>query len=214
MKYVSIDIETTGLCETKNQIVEFGCVLEDMTHDDTHVDNLPYFNAVIVEPGDEYTISPYVIDMHVKTGLFDRIGQCDKDRLKKAGGLYFVDWGGKSISMPASLTAYCYPNKLETALHPWLKRHIVFPGMVKVIPAGKNFYGFDYRFLKPLLPRTRFHHRCLDPIMYYLKKTDREPPDLQLCCERAGMAMSNYHSAVGDARMVVELIRRGMKNEK
>lgn len=203
MKYISADVETTGLSPEKNQLVEFGAVVEDMTRPDIAVSDLPSFRAIVVDPAGEYCISPFVMSMHQK--LFAEIGALDKAKLEAEG--YYQH--------PESTAQHevwvCYPSALVHRFLDWLRLQDAFTGKGKIIPAGKNFYGFDYPFVSPLFGElVKFHHRCLDPVMYYLKATDRKPPDLQLCCERAGIEMSGYHTAVGDARMVIELIRRGM----
>jgi len=201
MIYLSIDIETTGLKACKNQLLEVGVVIEDMTRD-LPVSNLPSFRAVIIEPAGEYNIGPYVMRMHQQ--LFEEIEAFDKTKFADRGFFYEAETDQR-------VGVYCLADKLQQCLVAWLKRHNPYTAKGKLVPAGKNFYGFDYTFLQPVLPDVRFHHRCLDPVMYYLKGTDRKPPDLQLCCERADLKMTDYHTAVGDARMVIELIRRGTK---
>ncbi len=200
MRYLSIDIETTGLNPKKNQMVEFGAVIEDMTNPEA-IGDLPSFRAVIVSPTDEYQISPFVMQMH--TALFEAIGSSDK-RLLAEHGAYQAEGHTQRHEF-----WYTYATNLERLFFAWVTKHNVFTAKGKIIPAGKNFFGFDYRFIEPLMQNIKFHHRCLDPVMYYLKATDRKPPDLQLCCERANIEMSNYHTAIGDARMVIELIRCG-----
>jgi len=204
VKYVSIDIETTGLKAEKNQMVEFGAVVEDLAAERQPVVELPSFRAIIIDPEGEYRISPFVMRMH--TALFEEIGKCKSDKLEKEG------WYQHDDSTAQHVVLVCYPKVLVHRFLQWLRRHDCFTGKGKVIAAGKNFYGFDYNFIKPLFDcGIKFHHRSLDPVMYYIKPTDRKPPDLQLCCERANLPMSDYHTAIGDARMVIELIRIGME---
>ena len=201
MIYLSIDCETTGIKCEKNQLLEVGVVIENMM-EDTPVSDLPSFRAVIIDLRGEYNISPYVMRMHMETGLFDEIENFEREKFSDRGFWYEKD-------TKQEVRVYCLAEHLESCLLAWLKKHNPFTSKGKLVPAGKNFYGFDYDFLRPVLPSLRFHHRCLDPVMHFLKKTDRKPPDLQLCCERAGISMANYHTAVGDAQMVIELIRIG-----
>lgn len=202
MRYLSIDIETTGLVAGQNEMVEFGAVVEDMTSD-THVDNLQSFRAVIISREGEYRISPFVMKMH--TSLFETIGSADRNRLE-LDGYYSAE-----EHSPEKMSFVCYANELENLFQRWVSAQEVTTPKGKIIPAGKNFFGFDYNFIKVAMPKIKFHHRGLDPVTYFLKPTDRKPPDLQLCCERADLAMTNYHTAVGDAKMVIELMRIGMK---
>lgn len=195
MIYVSIDCETTGLKADVNQLLEVGVVIED-TEKDVLVRELPAFRALITSK-DEYLISPFVMQMHIQTGLFGEI-EAHKDETK------YYERNDRGM-----VKVFCRVENLQDCLLDWLGKNDLPTG--KLTAAGKNFYGFDYTFLKKVLPDIEFHHRCLDPVMYYLKKTDQIPPDLKLCCERAGLQMADYHTAVGDARMVIELIRRGNK---
>ena len=61
MKYVSIDLETTGLDPENNDIIEFGAVIDDL-RDMKPVEELPRFHAYIVK--DEYKGQPYALSMH------------------------------------------------------------------------------------------------------------------------------------------------------
>jgi len=47
MKYVSIDIEATGLDHTYCQMIEFGAVLDDLRHQ-RPLDELPQFHCYVL----------------------------------------------------------------------------------------------------------------------------------------------------------------------
>ena len=96
----------------------------------------------------------------------------------------------------------------EGVFQMWLWRHFSGYDSKKYVVAGKNFQGFDVKFLN--FKRVKFHHRTLDPAMFYLKADDDVPPSLPLCCERAGIELSGYHTSIGDAITVIELIRCGL----
>jgi hypothetical protein len=69
--------------------------------------------------------------------------------------------------------------------------------------AGKNYAGFDARFINwPSYMKPR--HRTLDPGSVYARSYDRVPPDLRVCCERAGVPYdeSQLHNALYDAMLV------------
>jgi len=194
MKYLSIDVETTGLDCTKNAILEVGIVLEDMANP-LPLEELPTFRALIIHAKDEYLISPYVMAMHDE--LFKELADA-RAKLCDASSVY---------ASREPCVVYCQPAAFEAIFWQWLKEHDYITK--KLTAAGKNFYGFDYGFLKPLLPETAFRHRALDPIMYYLDPADCKPPSLEKCCERAGIELIGHHTAVADAMTVVKLIRRG-----
>jgi DNA polymerase III alpha subunit (gram-positive type) len=195
MRYVSIDVETTGLDPEENQLLEVGAVIED-TQVGGNIDRLPSFRAIIVHPEGEFRISPLVMRMHMS--LFELIEQADQAKLD-AYGHYTIDDA-----------YYCRPSQLEQLFTIWLSTHKVWTTKGKIIPAGKNFFGFDYGFLKKWCSNIKFHHRHLDPVAYFTRHNDLEPPKLELCCERAGITLQNHHTAVGDAKTVVSLIRWGL----
>ena len=193
MKYVSIDIETTGLNASSNQLLEIGLVIEDTEKSNEFIEDLPVRRVLI--PHKEYQINTYCMNLHRK--LFEELDQVDWERLKTEG---FYRHEPK--------TYFALPESVYEVTSAWLIKHL---GDHKYVTAGKNFYGFDYKFLKPLLGSIRFHHRSLDPCTLYLHSDDKVPPDLKTCCQRAGMVIKDYHTAVGDARTVIELIRKGCK---
>lgn len=70
MKYLSVDIETTGLDPSKNGIVEIGCVLADTTH--------PGWNHTyhkVVNPGITVEWDDYAKDLH-KDWWKPNVGMC------------------------------------------------------------------------------------------------------------------------------------------
>jgi len=77
----------------------------------------------------------------------------------------------------------------------------------KITAAGKNFSSFDLPFLKKI-GTFPFQHRALDPaVLYYRPLEDEGLPDTKTCMERAGMDGKVAHTAVEDAKAVVQLIR-------
>lgn len=66
MKYASIDIETTGLDDSFCQMLEFGCVLDDMI---MPIEDCPTFHCYIVR--ERYVGQPYALSMHA--AIFRRI---------------------------------------------------------------------------------------------------------------------------------------------
>lgn len=70
MRYASIDIETTGLTLATCQMLEFGCVFDDM---ETAIEQLPTFHCYITRP--LYQGEPYALAMHSK--IFKRIADLE-----------------------------------------------------------------------------------------------------------------------------------------
>lgn len=187
MKYVSVDLETTGLDESYCQILEFAAVIGDTTDFCTPVEEFPsltyrfYYDRVI---GDPYAL-------HLNRGLLNDM-----------------------VSRPSS---YLYINidSLWSSFANWLDTQ-KFAIEGKVMLAGKNVGSFDRRFLNKV-PRwdwRRFHHRYLDPAHYFFKPlTDAVLPDTKECIKRSGINWEDFrlHTALNDARLVVELLRKGFQ---
>lgn len=70
MRYISIDIETTGLDPLDNQMIEFAAVLED-TKNIRPIDELPKLRLLIKH--ELYTISQYCLTLH--TNLYKELGE-------------------------------------------------------------------------------------------------------------------------------------------
>lgn len=221
MDYVSIDLETTGLDPNTRDILEFAAVLDTIDPSSgvpvTPVDRLPYFRAVIVQ--ETYRTDAYCAALHKK--LWEEIKAVDKGRIQGEGH-YLGRWDGRQLHEDLErskglaayeqfgpLTHYTEPQYAIGLFIDWLRDQ----GITKSIyPAGKNFGSFDLQFLKPLVDKTvgerlPFKHRAFDPGSMYFSAGDTELPDLTKCLERAGLQPDSLHTALGDARDVVRLIR-------
>lgn len=180
--YVSIDLETTG---TKGwcQILEVGAVVEDWK---TPVADLPHFHAYILN-GDMIYGEPFALQMNAE--ILRRIA-----KPKQWPQYKFLD-------------AY----DLMPALKEWLAQHDIDPS--RVTAAGKNFAGFDRPFLTALDPEAehvKFHYRCIDPALFYWRPWEEDvPPNTATCLKRAGFPPDVKHTAVEDARQIIELVRAG-----
>ena len=184
--YVSIDIETTGVDYEYCQVLEFGAVVDDWV---TPVDNLPRFHTYLIH--DRIQGEPFALAMNFE--ILSRIANREKPQC-------------------ADFT-YVKPEHLAGMFEFWAASWGAFGsgGSGKsLIPAGKNFQGFDRPFLKRLdrFGRVNMLHRCIDPAMlYWNPATDQQPPSTKECYERAGMQNEVAHNAVEDAIGIVKLIR-------
>lgn len=182
MKYVSIDIETTGLDPINNDILEIGAIVED-TLNKLPREQCPQFHVYIDKPiyrGDAFAIA-------MNADIFKKIVQLRKDK---------------------DTTLLVTPDKVADLF----KMFVTANGIDKVIPAGKNFPSFDKRFLEEGIPNwrnVRFHHRTLDPTMLFINMIqDTAPPDLSTCKQRADFVSTVVtHEALDDAWDVIELLR-------
>lgn len=74
----------------------------------------------------------------------------------------------------------------------------------KFVAAGKNFAGFDSKFLNFDEAIVKPAHRVLDPGSVYANGSDSIPPDLRECCKRANVPYEEdkAHDALYDAQRV------------
>jgi len=198
MKYVSIDIETTGTNPIAHDIIEFAAVIDEIGSQ-KQLDKLPIFHKFIKKP------SPYICDaeaiiMHQR--IFEKLSSKDEDE----DTIFIED------------LMYSFGNFLENNGISSNKY-----GTTIINVAGKNFGVFDYQFLKEKIPANQwnnisFRHRFIDPSILYHEDEDNCLPDLKTCVQRMHREIggSNFewknHNAVDDAIQIVRLIRHKIKS--
>ena len=200
MRFVSIDIETTGLDPNRCEILEIGAVINDPA---ALLEELPTFRFRIRR--EVYTGEPYALSMH--SDLFRALATEPRNFVVRREDFYNwpQDWYG-----------------LECEFHrkfaDWFRAWGIDPQ--KFVVAGKNFANFDAPFLKKIKGEEpiNWHHRILDPGSMYVRPDDEFVPDTLECCRRAGIRPENIpgdpHTSIHDALVVVELIRRGFDNDQ
>lgn len=189
MKYVSIDIETTGLDPFQSQILEIGAVVDP--GDGTSTDKLPVFHCYIVH--DIIFGQAYALSMHPT--ILRRIATQEE-------GYTYLRPEEVAPAFDRFLAENYYESKGEE-----------FGLDKRVNAAGKNFAGFDLQFLKQLPEWDDFiqiRHRVIDPAMLYWQPGDTRLPDTKECKKRAGLTGDVAHTAVEDAFDVVALVRMKM----
>lgn len=185
-RYISIDIETTGLDPESCQILEIGAVIEDW---ESPILELPTFHCYVRHL--EYRGEPYALALNSKI-----LGILAKSESK----------------LDPDLKIYG-PAHIEFRFNEWLKRNNIHYLQDRITVAGKNFGSFDLQFLKRLLNfnqlASRFRHRYIDPAMLYWEPNidGSTLPDLKKCLARAGMTDEVTHTAVEDAQLVIKLVR-------
>lgn len=174
-KYVSIDLETTGLDHRTCQILEVGMVVEDWV---TPIDDLPVFQCYVDHK--EIRGDPYGLWMNID--IIMSLARRDTDVL---------------------IVPEC---SVKLGIETFLRYHF---DNQKITVAGKNFAGFDARFLEPYNLNVEFNHRIIDPVMLYWdpKIDDSILPNLSKCVGRAGIPGIVTHNAVDDAKLVIQLVR-------
>jgi len=182
MRYVSIDLETTGLDPATCDVIEFAAVIDDLDNQ-APLDNLPVFHAYIHHG--LFQGQAYALSMHTRIFRVLATG-------KGAEGALCVE-----------------PGELGKLFAKFLWHHQYHD---KITAAGKNFAGFDLQFLRRLPnfdDDVQFHHRVIDPgLLWWRCGEDRQLPDMATCLKRAGYDKQVSHTAVEDAMDVIRLIRK------
>jgi oligoribonuclease len=222
MKYISIDIETTGLDPETCQILSIGAVIED-TLNQLPFEDLPKFHGVIKREN----VSGSLFALNMNRDLIEAIvqystarDQNEKNDIVHMTGMEFY----QEDEIVEALYHFCFRNGLvpidPTFLTKTVKRvnGITYPILTSNMPkvylncAGKNFAGFDKKFLERL-PRWKqvfsIRSRVLDPgILFVDWINDESVPSLDECKKRAGIDGVVTHNAVEDAMDVVMLLRQ------
>lgn len=209
MKYVSVDIETSGLDENKHQVLSFAAIIED-TKKQLPFEEIPKMHVYIKH--NEIVGSPYAIHMNehiigcLSGRIQDNIEIIEPEELSKI----FFDFLWKNhIRYETPLPLNQEVRIIDGQSYP------IFGSRVKpihVTVAGKNFGTFDKKFLE-LMPwwqkLIRIRQRILDPaIMYVDWENDIFPPGMEVCKERAGFKDTVVtHDALDDAWDVIQLLR-------
>lgn len=189
MKFISIDIETTGLDPQKNQILEFGAVAIDTSCGNaSYVDN---FRAVFIHK--ELTGNPIALTMN--KDLISEINEILK--------IKDFDYDEYNSDHSANILAR-NSDEFQAYFDQWLGS-IGFTERLTL--AGKNLASFDLKFIEAAGIKIKYRHRMIDPAILYVDwPTDETLPDLQQCLDRAGIVKNVSHTSIDDALDVAELV--------
>lgn len=222
MKYISIDIETTGLDRDLCQVLSIGAVIED-TNNIKPLSELPTFHAVIKRE----SIYGSIFALDLNRDLIQAMKNYSVAKTDEAKKQVEEDFSAKFYNedeVVEALYQFCYRNGLVEVDDKLVGKHvklvdgIMYPvltgNMDKVYftAAGKNFASFDQQFLVKL-PRWKqvfaIRSRVLDPgILFIDWNNDESVPSLDVCKQRAGIDGAVTHNAVEDAIDVVKLLRK------
>ncbi|UOQ73641.1 hypothetical protein [Hymenobacter cellulosilyticus] len=186
MRYISLDLETTGGNPGRHQILELAAVVEDTKHL-RPLAELPAFRRVVRHP--DYTGTAGALALNAR--LLEELARKEPN------------------------PELCLPEELMPQLREFLLLHGFRPDKkdcVAVTLAGKNIGSFDVPFLR-LLPGwgtlVRHEPALLDPAAFYLNwRKDSRLPTMSICKARAHFADDTVaHQALADALDVVQLLR-------
>lgn len=205
MKYLSIDIETTGLDVNRCQVLSIGIVIED-TNKKIPIDSLPTFHCGIVRHSFSFG-ELFALDLN-------------RDLIQTINKWNEADSSNKKIIEQQTGMVFCEESDVCILIREFLKKHdVVTKGdnqITHLTVAGKNFGTFDKLFLENL-PRWKqyfkIRQRIIDPSVLFVDWfNDESLPSLSLCKERAGFNKHVSHDAVDDAKDVIRLLRNGYYN--
>lgn len=201
MLYFSLDIETTGVDFENNQIIEFGAIFED-TNKQLPFDKIPKFKRIIKH--ESYNGSAIAINMN--TRIFQILAEYEKIKNFKKDEFAEIN----NIIKPNQLMNQFYTFVLEC--YSGYKLPIPYAG---INIAGKNFTGFDNRFIEKLRDNygmdfsLKFNNRVADPAALYVDwLNDDSLPSLGDCKVKAGIYGAVTHDAIEDAWDVIQLLRK------
>lgn len=218
MQYVSIDIETGGLT-TEYSLLEFAAVVEDTGLPGKPVGDLPTFHCYF-ELDDPVKVVPITAAMHQR--IWDLLKHEPKNR-----EIVDEEWMPFTVEKVADGGLVFQSFELfQFTFETWLEHIGVLDKRPKrkkrVNVAGKNV-AWDLQFLDyysmrgvtqkhvvPFTQRVGIRHRTIDPSPYFYRPGDETMPGLAKCMKRAGLELTDLHSAVGDAQDVIRLLRKGL----
>jgi oligoribonuclease len=201
MKYLSIDIETTGLDPKTCQILQIGILIED-TKKILSFDKIPKLNLIIRHE----KISGSIKAISMNSELISRIDDYND----------FSDVEAKEILSKSLYNAHFirYEDIILQITNFLLINGYKFNGYSRLTinAAGKNFGTFDKLFLEEIpgwKERFQIRNRILDPAILYVDwEKDDSLPSLNECKERAGIFEEVSHNAIEDAWDVIQILRK------
>ncbi|TGD78429.1 3'-5' exonuclease [Hymenobacter wooponensis] len=186
MRYISLDLETTGGKPQRHQILELAAVVEDTKHL-RPLAELPAFRRVVRHA--EYVGTAGALALNA--GLLQELARKEPN------------------------PELCTPDELLSQLREFLLGQNFKPDKqdcVAVVMAGKNIASFDLGFLRELPgygSLVRAEPAMLDPAAFYLNwRKDTRLPTMQTCKARAHFEDDTVaHQALADALDVIQLLR-------
>lgn len=180
MRFISVDIETTGLDPTTDQILEIAMI-------DSETKSV--FHCYLLH--DPIRGNPIALTMNAK--IIERIAY------KKEPFLYL---GPAHISDNIESWAFDLGFKYDESVTYAGKNIGGFDiQFLKKLPYC-SCIGSSLK-----IGNLKSKTRTLDPTILYILPEDKYPPDLKTCCERAGLEFSSTHNAIEDASAVMKLLQ-------
>ena len=223
MKYVSIDIETTGLDPEQHNILSIGLIIED-TNNLKSFEEIPKLHILINQ--DNITGSLYALSMNSdiikQMSEFKELNKQERLELTKEKNVHFL----RERDAVKKMYEFFYANGLCKNEHldggynfyyqngekykvPVFNRELE-PITINV--AGKNFGTFDKLFLSKMELFTKLikiRQRIIDPSILFVDwHNDETLPSLHHCKLKCSFEDSEVkHDALMDAWDVINILR-------
>jgi oligoribonuclease len=190
MRYVSLDLETSGSDPLRHQALEMAAVVEDTRRTaSTPLAELPSFRRALRHPEISGTAGALALNARLLEELANKTKENAPD--------------------------ICRPDEVLPLLREFLLANGFKPDKkdrVSFTIAGKNVGVFDVPFLRQLPgwgTLVRSEPAVLDPAAFYLNwHKDSRLPSMLICQARSGIAEPHVaHEALADALEVVRLLR-------
>lgn len=187
MKLMYLDIETTGLDPDQDQILEIGCVLDDLSNPKRPLNLLPTFHAYLKH--ERYSGNAIALAMNAE--ILKKCNQeGDNPKYIAKSMLYWLE-KHEVFNNIESLTVA--GKNVGAFDYQFLVR---LPG-----------FSRDGGRIKINNTRVVFGQRVFDPAPYFYQPGDANLPNLDTCLKRANIPKKTDHTALGDCFLIAELIR-------
>lgn len=208
MKYVSINVETTGWDVDYCQILSMNAIIDDLETQKS-LDMLPRFHAYFSYPRIMGSPRALAHNSNILKKLSEVSSPMTLEDIRKrpAGPQKYIDivMDGRS-----TIPAIVFRNFLKDNGYN-MPSDIDDRGRICIIPAGKDFAFFGRKFLESLpglSEQVSMGHCCLDPSILYVEPNDTAIPSLSQCIHRSGEKPQQIHEALDDALSVIKLLRK------
>ena len=211
MKYVSIDVETTGLDPNTSQLLEVGLVVADSTVPFVQ-NNHNSLRIVFLREELKGNIVALNMNRNLLTEMSQQIAKLKELNQNNSENFGLFEKTDLLTTRYYSLELFKeFGQSIEEYLTLTIKKFFINNGLDtgKITVAGKNFAMFDKLFLEQYeafktMILGRMRHRVLDVGSMFVESTDKCIPDLKTCLKRAGFDSEVPHTAVEDAILVVK----------
>lgn len=200
MKYIVIDIETTGTDPNKNQILELGAIFED-TNTKLPIEEIPKFKCIIEHQN--YIGSAYAINMN------QRIFKIISDYKSIKNHIEQANFRTLHNILTPHFAVMKFAEWVQSVYFQNNDNNLKFTDNINI--AGKNYGVFDKLFLDNLeywKQTINCERRFIDPAILFTDwKNDSRLPSLDQCLERANIKRQVTHNALEDAIDVLLCLR-------